>query len=97
MLVLTRKVGEAIYVGEDIVIRVNRIERNRVRLEINAPRQVRILREELVSGSTTVELLPLGSAPEGMDEDPNNTPNRCEPTEGVALDPDFLLGVEIFP
>lgn len=47
MLVLSRKVGERILIGEHIAITVVRIGPNTVRLGIDAPRSVRIAREEL--------------------------------------------------
>lgn len=47
MLVLSRKPGERIIVGENIVITVVRITANNVRLGIDAPRHVNIVREEL--------------------------------------------------
>jgi carbon storage regulator len=47
MLVLSRKVGERIHVGDDIVLEVRRISGNRVTLALEAPRDVRILRGEL--------------------------------------------------
>ncbi|MEX2317591.1 MAG: carbon storage regulator [Pirellulales bacterium] len=47
MLVLSRKVGERIHVGDDIVLEVRRISGNRVTLALEAPREVRILRGEL--------------------------------------------------
>jgi carbon storage regulator len=47
MLVLSRKVGEKILVGDDITITVQRVAGGRVSLAIEAPRDVRILRGEL--------------------------------------------------
>lgn len=47
MLVLSRKVGERIHVGDDIVLEIRRIAGNRVTLALEAPRNVRILRGEL--------------------------------------------------
>ena len=47
MLVLNRKARERILIGEKIVIRVVAIDRNRVRLGIDAPPELKILREEL--------------------------------------------------
>jgi carbon storage regulator len=47
MLVLSRKANESIYVGENIVIRVLRVEGNKVRIGIEAPADVPILRDEL--------------------------------------------------
>jgi carbon storage regulator len=48
MLVLTRKVGERIRVGESIDVVVTEIRGDKVRLGIEAPPEVKILREELV-------------------------------------------------
>jgi carbon storage regulator len=47
MLVLSRKVGERIHVGDDITIEIRRIAGNRVTIALGAPREVRILRGEL--------------------------------------------------
>lgn len=47
MLVLSRKAGERIHVGDDITVEVRRVAGNRVTLAIEAPRSVRILRGEL--------------------------------------------------
>jgi carbon storage regulator len=47
MLVLSRKVGERIQIGENITIVVNRVVGNRVTIGIEAPSDVRIVRSEL--------------------------------------------------
>ncbi len=47
MLVLTRKVGESLLIGEDIEITVTEISGDKVRIGIQAPAQLRILRREL--------------------------------------------------
>lgn len=47
MLVLTRKSGEELVIGDDIRITVTRISGNRVTLGISAPDNVRIVRGEL--------------------------------------------------
>jgi carbon storage regulator len=47
MLILSRKVGEKIAVGDEITIFVNRIAGNRVTLGIQAPDHVRVVRGEL--------------------------------------------------
>jgi carbon storage regulator len=49
MLVLSRRVGETIHIGNDIVILVTRINADRVRLGISAPVGVRIMRAELIA------------------------------------------------
>lgn len=47
MLVLSRKVGESIKIGDNIEIVVNRISGNRVTIGVDAPKDVRILRGEV--------------------------------------------------
>lgn len=47
MLVLSRKVGERIFIGEDIIITLCDIQGSKCRLGISAPRGIQILREEL--------------------------------------------------
>jgi carbon storage regulator len=47
MLVLTRKVGEQIRIGADVVVTLVRIQGEKVRIGIEAPRDVVIHREEV--------------------------------------------------
>ena len=48
MLVLSRKVGESIFIGESIQVTVVQTAKNgRIRLGIDAPPEVKVLREEL--------------------------------------------------
>ena len=47
MLVLSRKTGERIHIGDNITIEVRRVAGNRVTLALEAPRSLRILRGEL--------------------------------------------------
>jgi carbon storage regulator len=48
MLVLSRKPGEKLMIGDDITLTVVRIGPNSVRLGIDAPRDMGIVREELL-------------------------------------------------
>lgn len=48
MLVLSRKLGEKIFIGENICITVVDIDRGKIRLGIEAPRDVPIYRQELL-------------------------------------------------
>lgn len=48
MLVLSRKCNQRIFIGPDVVITVTSIYGNEVRLGIDAPEDVKILREELM-------------------------------------------------
>lgn len=47
MLVITRKTGEGLVIGEDTKIRVLEVGKDRVRIGIEAPMNVKIIREEL--------------------------------------------------
>lgn len=49
MLVLSRKLGEKIYINDNICITVVDIDRGKIRLGIEAPRDVPIFRQELLS------------------------------------------------
>ena len=51
MLVLTRKFGESICIGDNIVVMVTRISRDTVRIGISAPKDTQIVRSELVDVS----------------------------------------------
>jgi carbon storage regulator len=48
MLVLTRKLMERLFIGDDICVTVVRLEGGQVRLGIDAPREVSVVRAELV-------------------------------------------------
>jgi len=47
MLVLSRKPGERILIGDDVAVTIVRIGPNTVRVGIDAPREMNIVREEL--------------------------------------------------
>jgi carbon storage regulator len=47
MLVLTRKVGERIHIGDDVIVTVVRIQGDKIRLGIEAPPRITVHREEI--------------------------------------------------
>lgn len=47
MLILTRRINEALRIGDDVSITVLEIKGNQVRLGINAPKEVSVHREEI--------------------------------------------------
>ena len=57
MLVLSRKVSERIHIGNDIFVEVRRVAGNRVTLAISAPKNVRILRGELMEAAHAFDVL----------------------------------------
>ena len=47
MLILTRRVGETLMVGDDVTVTVLGVKGNQVRLGVNAPRHIAVHREEI--------------------------------------------------
>lgn len=55
MLVLSRKLGEKIYISDNICITIVDIDRGKIRLGIEAPRDVPIFRQELLADKKVAE------------------------------------------
>ncbi len=88
MLVLSRKAGQRVHIGNDIVVEIRRVAGNRVTIALEAPRDVRILRGELQEAATEFEF----DLPE---EEPNNGPSRITPRLAdmlVAMPASELVG-----
>lgn len=62
MLVLTRKVTQVIKIGDDIEIVIVRIGPNNVRIGIEAPKDVKVVRKELVVDCSMADWLDAQSA-----------------------------------
>jgi carbon storage regulator len=65
MLILTRRPGEAICIGDDIEILIKEVRRNHVRIGINAPKHVQIRRADTLSETTP-------DSAEGVETEPDN-------------------------
>jgi len=65
MLVLARKLGESLVIADSIKITVLQVERGNVRLGVQAPPQIKVLREELQVQSDGIRPRRLGKDLEG--------------------------------
>ena len=68
MLILTRRVGESVVIGEDVTVTVLGVKGNQVRIGINAPKTVAVHREEIFERIKNGQ-----SAPDRSDSDESST------------------------
>ena len=47
MLILTRRIGEVVRIGDDVTVTILDVKRNQIRIGIDAPREVSVHREEV--------------------------------------------------
>ena len=74
MLILTRRVGESVVIGEDVTVTVLGVKGNQVRIGINAPKHVAVHREEIF------ERIKSGrAADDSKDDEPSNVPRESLP------------------
>lgn len=68
MLVLSRRVGERLVIGDDIVITIIDVRSDGVRIGIDAPRNVRVNRAEVLEAVTNANLEAARSADDAAEE-----------------------------
>jgi carbon storage regulator len=69
MLILTRRTGESLKIGDNIEITVLGVKGNQVRIGINAPKDVPVHREEIYTRIKEERGLPAESQPAGSGEE----------------------------
>jgi len=72
MLILTRRPGESLQIGDEIKVTVLGIKANQVRIGVEAPINVAVMRQELFS------------RPEYQDQAPQHQPQGIDPVEPVT-------------
>jgi carbon storage regulator len=65
MLILTRRVRESVMIGEDVTVTVLGVNKNQVRVGINAPKNVAVHREEIYTRIQAEKLKDLSEATSG--------------------------------
>lgn len=56
VLIVTRKIGQGVVIGNDIIVKVDKLKGHGVRLSIHAPKDLVVLRDELVKDEQTLAL-----------------------------------------
>ncbi|MBK9131202.1 MAG: carbon storage regulator CsrA [Gammaproteobacteria bacterium] len=62
MLILTRRVGETLVIGDDVTVTVLSVRGNQVRIGVNAPKDVTVHREEIYQRIQQEKDIPQGKA-----------------------------------
>lgn len=75
MLILTRRAGETLMIGDDVSITVLGVKGNQVRIGVNAPKNISVHREEIYQRIQREKSQQAG-APTSIEEDEDNIGNK---------------------
>jgi len=74
MLILTRRIGETLMIGEEVTVTVLGVKGNQVRIGVNAPKDVAVHREEIFERIKREEQGGASSHPDGHGDDQSARP-----------------------
>ncbi len=87
MLILTRRAGETLMVGDDVTITVLGVKGNQVRIGVNAPKDVSVHREEIYQRIQREKAQKLGGEVISEEDDEDNVGNQI-PARQILKDND---------
>ena len=82
MLILTRRVGEAVMIGDEVTVTVLGVKGNQVRIGINAPKDVAVHREEIFE---RIKAEPAANGVPAMGAGNGNTANAPPHSVGATI------------
>ena len=95
MLVLSRKVGERILIGEEIAVTVVRVSGGGVRIGIEAPHEMMVVREELALEQSSDELSNGSDRNSGPESSKKHSQNQANRSNGSERKVDSAVSLEV--